>query len=97
MIDSGDIVIADLQGERRQHVLVISTARFHEHTGRAIVAPDVALSPLDDEMPWRIVIDGRPFAVDLLRSIPVDRLLDRAGRAPAVAVRAARHAIRAIT
>lgn len=97
MIDSGDIFLADLHGEQRQHVLVISTSRFHEYTHRAIVAPSVTLSPLADEMPWRITVEGRIFAVDLLRSIPADRLLERVDRAPAAAVLAARRALRAIT
>jgi mRNA-degrading endonuclease toxin of MazEF toxin-antitoxin module len=78
-------------------VLVLSTARFHEYTGRAIVAPGVALAPLADEMPWRITVGEHVFAVDLLRSVPTDRLLERAGRADAGAVRRAQRAIRAIT
>jgi hypothetical protein len=56
-----------------------------------------ALSPLDDEMPWRIVVDGRVFAVDLLRTVPTDRLLERVDRAPPAAVLAVRRALRTIT
>lgn len=97
MIDGGDIFRADLHSERRQHVLVLSTARFHQFTGRALVAPEIDLAPLDDEMPWRIVVAGRLFAVDLLRSVPIDALLERVDRAPASTMIAARRAVRAIT
>ena len=97
MIDSGDIFRADLHGEQRQHVLVISTSRFHQFAGRAVVAPCVPLAPLITEMPWRVVVDDRIFAVDLLRTVPTDRLLERVDRAPAAAVLAARRALRAIT
>lgn len=97
MIESGDLYLADLHGEQRQVVMVISTTRFHEYTGRALVAPSVALTPLDDEMPWRIVLDQQIFAVDFLRSVPTDRLVERVGRTPASAVRAARRALLAIT
>jgi len=48
-------------------------------------------------MPWRVVLDQQIFAVDFLRSVPTDRLVERVGRTPASAVRAARRALLAIT
>jgi mRNA-degrading endonuclease toxin of MazEF toxin-antitoxin module len=42
-------------------------------------------------------VDGALFAVDLMRSMPTERLLDRTGRASAEAMRAVRRAIVNIT
>jgi len=95
MIEAGDIHVADLHLERRLPVLVVSTAKFTRLSGRAIVAPAVPGEPDEVPFPWRIGAEGHVFAIDLLRSIPADRLLDRVGRVtPAVAAsvqRVARH------
>ena len=96
-MDPGDIYLADLHHERRDHVLVLSSSRFHQISQRVIVAPRIRVAPIADELPWRITVDSWIFAVDLLRSVPIDALLDRVDRAPARATNAARRAMLAIT
>lgn len=97
MTDAGDVWLADLNDERRPRVLVLSTARFHRLAGRALVAPELA-GPADDKpFPWRVEVDGTVYAVDLLRSLPTERLLERVDRAPAAAVAAARRALHHMT
>lgn len=53
--------------------------------------------PDEIPFPWRIEIDEAVYAVDLVRSLPVGRLLDRTDRAPAATMSAVRRALRAIT
>ena len=77
MIEAGDIRLADLNEERRRRVVVLSNRRFHQIAGRAVVAPEVEGRPDAVPFPWRIEVEGAVYGVDLLRSIPVDRLLDR--------------------
>lgn len=96
-MDAGDIHLADLNEERRRPVLVLSNRRFHHLSGRAVVAPGIATDPDEVPFPWRIPVDDVVYAVDLVRSIPIERLLDRTDRAPAPAVEAAWRALRAIT
>lgn len=93
MTDAGDIHLADLNDERRRKVLVVSNRRFNRVAGRALVAPAISTGPDEVPFPWRIEVDGDVFAVDLLRSITLDRLLDRVGGAPHEAVLAARRAV----
>lgn len=97
MSDAGDVHLADLNEERRRHVLVVSNRRFHELSGRALVAPELFGPPEEIPFPWRVEVDGLVFGIDLLRSVPVDRLLDRTGRAPAAAMRSVRQALLAVT
>lgn len=97
MIDVGDIHRADLNEERRRSVLVVSDARFNRVAGRVLVAPAIAGPPEEVPYPWRIPVDGVVYAVDFLRSLPIERLLDRTDRAPVAAVVAARRALRHIT
>ena len=96
-MDAGDIHLADLNEERRRQVLVLSTRRFHRLSGRAVVAPEIAADPDEVPFPWRIPVGEVVYAVDLVRSIPVERLLDRTDTAPAPATESARRALRAIT
>ena len=97
MIHAGDVHLADLRDEQRWTVLVVSNDRFHRASDRVLVAPGIDVD--DDEVlpPWVIRVDGHAFAIDLLRSIPASRLLERIGRAPSADVRRARSAIRQIT
>lgn len=83
MSDAGDIHLADLNVERRRHVLVVSNRRFNRLSERVLVVPEITGPPADLAFPWWVEADGVVFAVDLIRSIPGDRLLDRTGRAPA--------------
>lgn len=97
MIDAGDIFLADLNEERRRRVLVMSTDRFHRASGRAIVAPEVLGEPDDVPFPWRVQVEDGVYAVDLARTLPIDRLLDRTDRASAAAMVTVRRAIISIT
>jgi mRNA-degrading endonuclease toxin of MazEF toxin-antitoxin module len=64
----------------------VSSGKFTRLSGRVIVAPAVPGEPDEVPFPWRIDAEGHVFAVDLLRSIPADRLLERVGRVtPSVA------------
>lgn len=96
MIQPGDIALADLRDETRLRVLVVSDARFHRLAARAVVVPEVGADADEVLPPWRIEIEASVFAVDLLRSIPTDRLLDVVGRAPAPQFDQVRRAIRHI-
>lgn len=80
MIEAGDIHLADVNQEQRVPVLVLSTGKFGRLSGRAIVAPAVPGEPDEVPFPWRVEAEGHVFAVDLLRSIPIDRLLERVDR-----------------
>ena len=93
MIDAGDVHLADLNEERRRRVLVLSNRRFHQIAGRAVVAPEVEGGPDAVPFPWRVEVDDVVYGVDLLRSVPLDRLLDRVDSASHDAVMAARRAI----
>lgn len=97
MIQAGDIVLADLRDETRHRVLVTSDARFHRLAGRAMVIPEISIDADEFLPPWRIEVEDSVFAVDLLRSIPIDRLLETVGRAPAGRFEEVRRAIRHIT
>jgi mRNA-degrading endonuclease toxin of MazEF toxin-antitoxin module len=84
--EAGDIHLADVDQKRRLHVLVVSSGKFTRLSGRVVVAPAVPGEPDEVPFPWRIAAEGHVFAVDLLRSIPADRLLERVGRVtPSVA------------
>lgn len=97
MIDAGDIHLADLNDERRRRVLVISNGRFHRTSGRAVIAPEVVGEPDDVPFPWRVQVADGVYGVDVVRSMPIDRLLERTDRAPAAAMVAVRRALLEIT
>jgi mRNA-degrading endonuclease toxin of MazEF toxin-antitoxin module len=97
VIDAGDIHLADLNEEVRRRVLVLSNARFNSISGRALVAPEVFGEPDEVPFPWRLVVDSAVYAVDLARTMPVSRLLERVDRAPAAAVAHARRTLAHIT
>ena len=93
MIDQGEISIADLNLEVRQLVLVLSNRRFHQLTGRALVAPKEQPEPF----PWRIEHGGDSYAIDLARTVSLDNLGEVVGTASASAVQKATRALRFIT
>jgi mRNA-degrading endonuclease toxin of MazEF toxin-antitoxin module len=97
MTSQGDIHFADLNEERRRRVLVASTARFNRVARRAVVVPEVFGEHDEVQFPWRIESDDAVFAVDLLRTIPVERLLRRTGRASHETMQHVLRAIRHIT
>lgn len=97
MIDAGDIHLADLSEEVRRRVLVLSNARFNSLSGRALIAPEVIGQPDEVPFPWRLVVDSTVYAVDLARTMPIGRLLERVDRAPAAVVSQARRTLAHIT
>lgn len=97
MIDAGDIFLADLNEVLRRRVLVISTERFHRASGRVLVAPEILGDPDEIPFPWRVQIEDCVYAVDLVRSLPIDRLLDRTDRATAASMAIVRRALLNIT
>ncbi len=97
MINAGDIHLANLHEEGRRRVLVISNDRFHHVSGRVLVAPEVHGEPDEVPFPWRVPVDDGVYAVDLVRSLPADRLLDRIDRASAAAMTVVRRALLNIT
>ncbi|MEL7207053.1 MAG: type II toxin-antitoxin system PemK/MazF family toxin [Actinomycetota bacterium] len=97
MTEAGDIHLADLNEERRRQVLVVSNHRFNLLSGRVLVAPEITGGPDEVPFPWRIAVADTVFAVDLLRSLPAGRLLDRTGRAPEAVMDAVRGAVLNIT
>jgi len=96
-MNAGDVHLADLNEERRRRVLVISNDRFHRLSSRVLVAPEILGTPDEVPFPWRVQIEEAVYAVDLVRSLPIDRLLDRTDRAPAAAMAIVRRALLNIT
>ena len=96
-MDAGDIYRADLNEEVSRRVLVVSVRQFHRLSGRALVVPEFRIPVGDVEPPWHLDIDGVVFAVDMLRSVTVDRLVERDGRCPAAAMANVRRVLQHIT
>ena len=100
MIFAGDVYLADVNDERRLRVLVISNDRFSTVSGRVLVAPEIAVEPGEVLFPWRVVVgdlDTAAYAIDLARSLPCARLLDRVDRVPAATMAAVRRVLLNIT
>ena len=100
MIFAGDVYLADVNDERRLRVLVISNDRFSTVSGRVLVAPEIAVEPGEVLFPWRVVVgnlDTAAYAIDLARSVPRGRLLDRVDRVPAATMAAVRRVLLNIT
>ena len=97
MIESVDIHLADLNQERRIPVLVVSTSRFTRLSGRALVAPAIPGEPDDVPFPWRVEAEGHVFAVDALRSIPAEHLIEFTGRVTPTVATSVQRVIRHIT
>lgn len=93
MIDQGTIAMADLNPEVRLPVLILSNRRFHQMTGRALVAPKEQHEPF----PWRIEHGEFSYAVDLARTVALDNLGKVLDTAPAAAQTQAVRALRFIT
>jgi hypothetical protein len=62
-----------------------------------LVAPGIDVDGDEILPPWIIRIGNDAFALDLLRSIPSSRLLERTSRASSVELQRARLALREIT
>ena len=62
-----------------------------------VVIPEIFGDPDEVPFPWRITDDEAVFAVDLLRTIPIDRLLERTGQVSHEALLQIRRAIHQIT
>ena len=94
--EAGEIWLADRGDETRRLVFVISDARFHRLADRAVVAPVLEELPAAPR-PWHVRLDDRAVAVNLLGTLPLDRLLERVERAPFDTLRRVRRAVREIT
>lgn len=97
MTEPGDIYLADLNFETRIQVLVVSPTRFSSSSGRTLVVPQIPGDPDEVQPPWRIEIGGAVFGVDLLRSIPVDRLLTKVSQASFDEFKKVQRAVRHLT
>ena len=97
MTEQGSIHLADLNEERRRRVLIVSSTRFHRAASRVIVIPEVVGPPDAVPFPWRIECDNVVFAVDFMRTLPADRLLDCVGQVTPRALAQIRSAIRELT
>lgn len=93
MTEAGDIYLADLNEPVRRRVLVVSSGRFNRVSDRVIVAPEIAGPPDDVPFPWRMPVGDAVFAVDFLRSVPVNRLLERTDIAQYPTMQAVRRAM----
>ncbi len=96
-MQAGDIHLADLGREQRWPVLVVSNDRFHRLSNRALVAPRIAVAADEVIPPWVVPAEDDAFALHLLRSVPMSRLLDRIGRASSTELQRAQRALRHIT
>ena len=96
-MDTGDVYLADLGEESRRHVLVLSSSQFHRRSTRVIVAPEFRGARVEEVPPWRIPVGELVFAVDHIRTVEADLLVDDRGAAPFQAVARARRALLAIT
>ena len=74
---AGEIWRADVGGEERHLVAVLSDRRFHAIAGRAVVVPVLDHAP-EVLYPWHVEVPGGSvLGVQLVSSISADRLLER--------------------
>ena len=93
---AGEIWRADRGDETRLLVCVLSDARFHRLADRAVVAPILDRVPAVPR-PWHIVLgDDRAIAVNLLGTVPTERLLERVDAVAGEQLVRVRRAARAI-
>jgi mRNA-degrading endonuclease toxin of MazEF toxin-antitoxin module len=95
-VSAGEVWLADRGDETRRLVFIVSDARFHRLSERAVVAPVLDGVPASPR-PWHIPLGERSIAVNLLATTPVDRLLERVERASLETLRRVRAAVREIT
>ena len=74
----------------------MSNARFHRLSDRALVAPEEVAPPAEVAAPWSVEAAGAMFAIDLVRSVPLERLLEVVGGASVAEARRAQRALSAI-
>lgn len=79
MIDAGDVYLADVGGETRRQVLVVSNGRFHRLSERALVCPRMTVVP-DERFPWWVDTGLGVYALDRLATLPLEVLLRQVGR-----------------
>jgi mRNA-degrading endonuclease toxin of MazEF toxin-antitoxin module len=94
--DAGDLWLADVGGDRRRTVYVVSSSRFHRLSRRAVIAPVLDEAP-DVARPWHVGFGDRVIAVNLLGSTPIDRLLELLDRVDAPTRRRVRDVVRHIS
>lgn len=76
-------------------MFIVSSARFHRLSDRAVVAPVLDRAP-DSPFPWHIPMGTRTIAVHQLGTVTIDRLLKRVDRADAETLRQVRQAVQQI-
>jgi mRNA-degrading endonuclease toxin of MazEF toxin-antitoxin module len=94
--EAGDIWLADVGRETRQHVVVVSRRRFHDLSGRALIIPQIDQPSATTGSPWTASFNGATYRADHVRSIGIDRLLERRDRLPADVTQRLRSAIRSV-
>ena len=97
MSEPGDIYLADLGDEQRHRVMIASTSRFSQLSGRVLIVPEISSPPDEVPFPWRIETDEGVFPVDLMLTVASERLLEYAGRVSAGATSRMGRAIRQIS
>ena len=97
MTDIGEVWLADMNEECRRRVLIVSVARFNRVAARVVVVPEIDGGPDEVPFPWRIEDDdGTVYAIDFVRAIPAERLLERVGQASSTTSGQVRRAVRTI-
>lgn len=96
MFEQGDVCLTELDGEVRRRVVVLSDPRFERLSGRVLIAPAIAVDVDEVLPPWRVASGDEAFAVDLMRTVWAERVLERVDRAPSAVVERLRRAIRHI-
>jgi mRNA-degrading endonuclease toxin of MazEF toxin-antitoxin module len=92
---AGEIWLADRGDEVRRPVYIISDTRFHRLADRVVIAPVLDQMPAAAR-PWHVPLGERALAVNLLATVPVDRLLERVERPGFETLRQVRRAVREI-
>lgn len=76
---------------------MVSNSRFNRAAERVVVVPELVGPPDEVPFPWRIAVGDAILAVDLMRSMPTSRLLDRVDRVPHKSMQQIRRAVLQIT
>lgn len=94
--DTGAICVADLGGEQRHRVMILSSPRFHRSTSRVLVAPELDTFEWEEPAPWHLVTTAGTFGLDHLRTLPQRRLLSVHAMASHAEIRSASTLLRSM-
>jgi hypothetical protein len=88
------LCLADVGENRRRRVLVVSGPRFGATAGRAVIVPEIGISPDLPLSPWRVPFEETAaLAVDRLTTVPTDVLHQQVGDLPISETRQVRRLI----